>query len=263
MVKKDLGLILAIVFASSVISGSLVFLGMQLKGNSSSAQATVENIELAFDNYVKKQEQKQAELQRQANAEEDKKNTENAKNLKPVSKSEHIRGSVNAPISVVTYSDFECPYCKLFHPTTEELVTAYPEKVNVVYRHWPLDFHDPLATHEAVASECVAELGGNDAFWQFADGLYATTTSNGDGINDEQMLALATAVGVDKTAFSTCLKSGKYDQKIQQDIAEGAKAGVTGTPGNFVMNNKTGEVVFVKGAQDLRYFQTVIDPMLK
>src|SRR3990172_9010082 len=100
--------------------------------------------------------------------------------LRPVSKGrDHIRGDPAAPVTLVEYSDFECPFCKRFHGTVKKLVDESGGRVRWVFRHFPLDdLHPVKARKEAVASECAAELGGNDAFWKFADRFFELTPSN-------------------------------------------------------------------------------------
>lgn len=257
--NNNIGLIVAIIFASSVISGSLVYFGMQVAGRGT-GNVTVEMLEQAFDNYVKKQQQKQADSQ-QADTQ---KKQEMVKNVKPVSPEDHIRGNKDATISLIEYSDYECPFCKKFHPMAQEVMRMYGNDINWVYRHYPLDFHDPMATNEAMASECVAELGGNDAFWEYTDLIYTRTKSNGHGLALEDLPKMAAEVGVNSEAFQKCLDSGKYRSKVQKDIAEGSNAGVQGTPGSILVNNKTGEAILIEGAQDpTRYFKPAIDQLLK
>lgn len=263
MGKKDLGLILAIVFASAAVSGSLVFFGMRVTG-SGGGDVTVEKIEQGFENFVKKQQEQALKDQQLANSEEDKKNAEMAKNVRPVSRTEdHIRGDVNAEITLIEYSDFECPFCKKFHPTAQQILDSYGGKVNWVYRHYPLGFHDPLATKEAEASECANELGGNDKFWAYADLIYKTTSSGGNGLTEDDLVQMAKDVGLNQNAFTTCLSSGKYLDRIKKDIENGEAAGVSGTPGNLIVNNKTGDIKSVDGAQPFGAFKVVIDAMLK
>lgn len=258
--KKDLGLILAIIFASSAISGSLVFFGMQVAGKGGGGDVTVEKIEQGFEAFVKKQQAEQQEAQEQAAI----KSSEDAKNVRPVSKTDdHIRGNKDAQITLIEYSDFECPYCKKFDPIAKQVIAAYGDKVNWVYRHYPLDFHDPMATKEAEASECVAELAGNDAFWMFADLVYDNTQSGGNGLTMDQVTDFAVRSGANKAQFTACLESGKYLAKVKADIQNGNDSGISGTPGNILINNATGEIVTVDGAQPLSTFKKAIDPMLK
>lgn len=180
--------------------------------------------------------------------------------VKPVSASDHIKGNPNAKLTIIEYSDYECPFCKRFHPTSLELMKQYGDKIRWVFRHYPLSFHQN-AQKEAEASECIAELGGNDAFWQFTDKIFERTTSNGTGFALDQLGPLASELGVDQTQFQTCLDSGKYAKRVQQDIAEGSSAGVTGTPATFVIDSK-GKSQLVTGAQPIEAFKTIIDQAL-
>ena len=167
--NKNIGMIFTIVFAAVVISGSLLFLGFQMQDSGGSAsmmddEYLDEKIEEGIENFIKKQQEEQMKAM-----EEQKKAAEaKAKDVKPVSENEHIRGDKNAKISLIEYSDYECPYCKRFHDTPKQVLEEYEGKVNWVYRHFPLGFH-ATATPKAIASECVAELGGNDKFWEFSD----------------------------------------------------------------------------------------------
>src|SRR5690349_16280049 len=137
-----------------------------------------EQIELGIQNYIKKQEAAQVA----ARAEEERQAAQKANAIRRISASrDHIYGNPDAPISLVEYSDFECPFCKRFHSTAKEIIDAYGGKVNWVYRHFPLSMHNPGAEKQAEASECVAQLGGNDAFWKYANAIYARTQSNGNG----------------------------------------------------------------------------------
>lgn len=91
--------------------------------------------------------------------------------IKEVTSSDHVRGNVNAPITLIEFSDFDCPFCKRFHPTMTQLLDEYPDKVRWVYRHLPLTDLHPNAAKKALASECAAEQG---KFWEFADRLIET-----------------------------------------------------------------------------------------
>ncbi len=262
--NSQLGLILAIIFASSVISGSLVFFGMRFQAQSSSSgQVTVDMIEEALQNFQTKYQQKQAQAQQQQQADQQKKAAEMAKNVKPVSEEDHVRGKADAEISLIEYSDLECPFCQRFHPTAQELLANNEGKVNWVFRHFPLSIHDPKATEEAIASECVAEMKGNDAFWKFIDGVYENSQLNGKGLSNEEYGKLLTSIGISQTALDNCVASGQYDQKIKKSIEEGVGIGIEGTPGSVLINHKTGKVFFIPGAQDTQVFQQAIDELLK
>jgi protein-disulfide isomerase len=182
--------------------------------------------------------------------------------VKPVDpKTDHIRGDKNAKVFVIEYSDFECPFCKRHHPTMQQLMTDYGGKVAWVYRQYPLSFHQN-AQKEAEASECAAELGGNDAFWKFTDKIFERTTSNGTGFALDALGPLAKEIGLNQQAFQKCLDSGKYAAKVAQDEQEGQAAGVSGTPGNIVWT-KDGKSQLVEGAVPLQSLKSVIDPLLK
>ncbi len=218
-----------------------------------------QQIELGIQSYIKKQE----EAQTAARAEEERQTSEKAKKVRRVSASrDHIYGNPNAPVSLIEYSDFECPFCKRFHSTAKEVVDAYGGKVNWVYRHFPLGMHNPGAQKEAEASECVHQLGGNDAFWKYANAIYTRTQSNGKGFPLTQLVPLGKEIGLDEKQLTECIESGKYAGRVQEDLDEGIKIGVTGTPANFLLRNDTGEVVVKIGALPVDSFKPDIDKLL-
>ncbi len=169
---------------------------------------------------------------------------------------EHLRGTANALITIIEYSDLECPFCARVHPTIKQAVDDYDGKVNWVFRHYPLSFH-ANAQKAAEATECATELGGNDKFWAMTDMLYEK------GSDNSQLGAYAKAIGLNEAAFKTCLDSGKFAQKIDDMMQTGVDAGVQGTPGNIIYNNKTKAAVMVSGAQPIANFKTAIDGLLK
>lgn len=180
--------------------------------------------------------------------------------IKPISSTDHVRGNANAKVTLVDYSDLECPFCKNFNPTLQGLLKTYDGKIKLAYRHFPLSFHQN-AQKEAEASECVAELGGNDKFWQFVDTVFERTTSNGLGFALEKLGPLAAELGVDQAQFQACLDSGKYTQLVKDETADGTTGGVSGTPSTFIIDAK-GNSQLVVGAQPLESMKTVIDQAL-
>jgi protein-disulfide isomerase len=175
-----------------------------------------------------------------------------------VTDTDHILGNPDAPITVIEYSDFQCPFCSRVLPTMKQLRADYGDKVNIVYRHFPLSFH-PQAQKSAEASECVAELGGNDAFWSYHDKLFENQATLGPDL----FVKLAKDLGVDEAQFKACLDGGKYAKLVQDQMSGGSAAGVQGTPGSFVVNNDTGEAQSISGAVPVESFKAVIDGMLQ
>jgi len=156
---------------------------------------------------------------------------------------DHIKGSTDADLYVVEYSDLECPFCKRYNDEVlSRLENEYKDndRISFVFRHFPLDspftseIH-PTATDDAVASECVADLNGDEAFFAYKSELFADTSTG--SLRDADLLnklsELAVNVGVDKTAFENCY--AKQDlTKVTADFNDGRNNGVEGTPTVFV-----------------------------
>lgn len=263
--RMHTGLIVAIVFAGISISASLIFYGVQLR-QASVNKAAIDETELAqrIEIGIEKYVQKQREAQGRVRDQQRRLSSEKAKNVRRVSSTrDHIYGNPEAKISLIEYSDFECPFCARFHPTAKKVVQAYGGKVNWVYRHFPLGFHNPGAQKQAEASECANELGGNEAFWNYADLIYERTHSNGNGFPLDKLVPLAKEIGLDERKFQTCLDSGKYTARVEEDFIEGTQIGINGTPGNILLNNETGAVAVRPGAIPLAALKVEIDKLLK
>ncbi len=177
-----------------------------------------------------------------------------------VTDADHIRGDKNAPLAFIEYSDIECPFCKRFHPTMLQMMDEYDGKVKWVYRHFPLSFH-ANAVKEAEATECANELGGNDAFWNYLDALFERTRSNGTGFALDDLVPLAKELGLDESKFKECLDSGKYEDHVQADMAGGSSAGVSGTPGSFLVD-ADGNARLISGALPFSSIKSLIDAAL-
>jgi len=180
--------------------------------------------------------------------------------MPPVTSQDHIRGSASAAVTLVEYSDYECPFCKQFQPSLQRLIQEESGKVRWVYRQFPLSFHQN-AEKESEAGECVAELGGNDAFWNFTDKIYKRTTSNGTGFALTDLPGLAAEVGVARKPFEDCLNSGKYATIVQQSESGGSAAGIDGTPGTFLIN-KQGKTQLIPGAVPYEQLKQAVESML-
>ncbi len=181
--------------------------------------------------------------------------------MKPVSSTEHILGSVNAEFTIIEYSDTECPFCKVFHNTMKEVMSSYSGRMAWVYRHLPIPQLHSRAPKEAEATECVAELAGNTAFWTYLDKIFTTTGSN-DTLDPAQLPKLATQVGVSEAAFNNCLSSGKYTDLVEKSAQEGFSSGARGTPYSLILVD--GKVVAtINGAEPLASVKAKIDAILK
>ena len=158
-------------------------------------------------------------------------------NIKPISDQDHILGDKNSKVVVIEYSDLECPFCKTFHKTMHDILTQYSSNVAWIYRQYPIPSLHPKAPHEAEASECAFEQGGNAAFWKYIDRILAITPSN-NGLDEKELMNTADYIGLNSSSFYTCLQSGKYTDLIQTDMDDGNKAGVSGTPTSFIVGQK-------------------------
>ena len=159
------------------------------------------------------------------------------------------KGADNAPVTVVKFEDFHCPFCKEAQRTLNEVGAHYGERVRIVHKDYPIDSLHPQARLAHVAARCAGEQG---KFWPYHDALYAAAP-NASG---ENLKNIALQTGMDLDRFAVCLASGKYAQAIQSDIDEGTKAGVTGTPAFFINGR------LISGAQPLEQFVRVVDEEL-
>jgi protein-disulfide isomerase len=181
--------------------------------------------------------------------------------LRPVTDDDWIRGDINAPVKVIEFSDFECPFCKMFHQTMIEIMKEYKGKVAWIYRHFPLDVLHKKARKEAEAAECVGYLGGDSAFWLFADKIFEVTPSN-DGLDHNLLPDLAFQAGVDKENFKRCLNEGRYAKNVEEDANEALKMGIRGTPTSIVIA-PNGKKFLIQGARPYSQVKDVIEEALR
>ena len=181
--------------------------------------------------------------------------------VEAVNSSDHILGSKTAEIVVIEYSDFECPFCKVFHNTMHQIVDEYDGKVAWVYRHFPIEQLHSKAKKESEASECAFDQGGNTLFWKYIDRLFATTNSN-DSLDLAKLPQIASDLGLNVDLFNECLENGKYTKKIEDDIVKAMDAGASGTPYSVIIN-KDGKQTLIKGAEPIENVRLKIDSALK
>ena len=160
-----------------------------------------------------------------------------------------VRGSENAPVTIIEFSDFHCPYCKQVQPTLSRILSEYGDRVRLAYRDFPLDQLHPSARKAAEAARCANDQG---KFWEFHDKLYA----GGTDASPETLTRFAREIDMDVVAFQQCVAIGKHRSAIDRDIQEASSLGVTGTPGFFINGR------LVSGAQAYEGFAQVINEEL-
>jgi protein-disulfide isomerase len=159
------------------------------------------------------------------------------------------RGPAGAPVTIVEFSDFQCPYCARVNPTIEKVMAHYGDRVRLVFRDFPLAIH-PQAPKAHEAGRCAAEQG---RFWPMHDRLFADQ----EALGVEGLKASASALGLDRARFDACLDSGRHAAAVKQDLAAGESAGVTGTPAFFINGR------MIAGAHPFSQFSRIIDDELQ
>lgn len=230
--KNALGIPIAIVISALLIAGAIIYTGSANKkdtlqaGKGATAEQTTGDVEIP-----------------------------------PVTDKDHIRGNPNATVVIVEYSDYDCPFCKNFHETMNKIMAEYGKdgRVAWVYRHLPLEQLHPNAHGIAAASECVAELGGNEAFWKFSDLIFGERSTI-EQTNVAKLPEYAEKSGVDKVKFNACVDAGTYTEKIKEDVVVAFKTGARGTPYSILMVGDQQGVI--NGAQPYATVKQMIDTVL-
>lgn len=186
----------------------------------------------------------------------------NTDKVNPVTADDHIRGDVNAPIKLVEYSDFDCPFCSRFHDVMNDVIEKYDGEVAWVFRQFPLEQLHPQAPAVAVASECVAEIGGNDAFWKYADAYFGARGSGDKTAHSELIPRSVTSAGVSQQAFTECFESGRLTEAVQSDMDNAVETGGRGTPWSIIVG-PSGKTYPVNGALPIQALEQIIDLAIK
>ncbi|HYK87999.1 MAG TPA: thioredoxin domain-containing protein [Acidobacteriota bacterium] len=163
---------------------------------------------------------------------------------------EPVRGPEKAPVTIIEFSDFQCPYCRSFSTTLERVMKEFGSEVRLVYRQFPLNEIHPMAEKAAEASLCAQDQG---KFWEMHDTMFKDQAN----LKVEDLKIKASGLGLDASAFNACLDSGKYAQRIQKDARDGAAAGASGTP-SFFVNGR-----FFNGAIPYEQMATIIKEELQ
>lgn len=181
--------------------------------------------------------------------------------IRPVDETDHIKGNPNAPILVVEYSDYDCPFCKQFHETMTRIMEEYGVSGNVawVYRQFPIAQLHPNAERISQSALCIGDIGGNDAFWKYTDLIFAERDIS-EPTNISKLPEYAEKVGVKKDEFLACLESGKNRAVLDASLKDGASAGISGTPQSYVIVGN--QMATIQGAQPYSVVKQIIDNLL-
>ena len=182
------------------------------------------------------------------------------KALAPVTADDHIRGNPNAPVVVIEYSDFDCPFCKQFHETMQRIMEEYGTggRVAWVYRHFPLESLHPSAPHIAEASECVASLAGNDAFWKFSDLIFGEREIN-ELTNMARLEEFAVSAGAKLEDFESCMDTREKRNLVDADFQNAVAIGARGTPYSVILIGE--EQIVINGAQPYTVVKQMLDSL--
>ena len=177
--------------------------------------------------------------------------------VNPITAEDHVFGASNPDVYVIEYSDYQCPFCERFHVTMKDIVGEYSGRVAWVYRHFPLESIHPEARPAAIASECIATLGGADAFWQFTDQLFADQKS----MSAARYRDIARTLGINEQAFTDCTVSDAPGDRVDSDFQNGQDLGGQGTPFNVILTRK-GDTLTFSGALPKNQVKVLVDRAL-
>ena len=199
---------------------------------------------------------------------------QSADGMAPVTNADHILGNPAAPIKLVEYSDPSCPYCQAFNPTMEQVINQYGPggQVAWVYRQFPLDkpvegggILHPNSGRQAEAFECAASIGGNKSFFAYEERWFSVFPQDGasraEATDNAQIIQTAKDIGLDMTAFTACIGTGKFKDKLDASYADGINAGITGTPYTILIT-PSGTKIPLEGAASYATLKNSIDALL-
>ena len=174
----------------------------------------------------------------------------NAKHLLPQEKRDHIQGPIDAPIALVEYGDYECPYCGGAHPVVKAIQKSLGDRLCFAFRNFPLVNSHPHAEHAAEAAEAA---GAQGRFWEMHDSLY----ENQIALEDEDLAQYAEALGLDARRLMNEVLQGAHTARVREDFRSGARGGVNGTP-TFFLNGKRYD-----GEWDRRHLLATIEEIIE
>lgn len=181
--------------------------------------------------------------------------------VRPVDTTDYIRGNPNAPIMLIEYSDYDCPFCKQYHDTLRQVLDEYgvTGQVGWVYRQFPIAQLHPNAPKISQAALCVGELGGQTAFWDFTDNIFSRRNFD-DFTNVTRLEEYATDTGVALPQYQSCINSGRHIDTVEAEIRNAFAAGVRGTPHTVIVFGN--EQAVINGAQSYTALKSIIENLV-
>lgn len=178
-----------------------------------------------------------------------------------VDASDYIKGNPNAPILIVEYSDYDCPYCKQYHTTLKQIMDEYGVNGRVawVYRQFPIGQLHPNSPKISEAALCAGSLGGSDAFWTFTDMVFEEREID-EPTNMVKLPEYAEASGVSRGEFEACVNSGKMEAEVKKSVEDAFNIGARGTPYTVIMVGS--EQAVVNGAQSYETVKSILDNLI-
>jgi protein-disulfide isomerase len=188
-------------------------------------------------------------------------NTAAASTVRSVSESDYILGNPNAPIVMIEYSDYDCPFCKQFHATMHQILDEYgvTGRLAWVYRQFPLvDLH-PNAPQISEAALCVGDIAGNNAFWTFSDAVFDSRVET-EFTNVTKLPEFAAAAGVSRSEFTECMNSDRMMDTLKADLSDGLAAGAQGTP--YTVIKVGNQEAVINGAQPYTVVKGIVENLI-
>lgn len=182
-------------------------------------------------------------------------------NPRVVDATDYIRGNPNAPILIIEYSDYECPFCKQYHTTMNQIMDEYgvTGKVAWVYRQFPLNQLHPNATKISEAALCVGEIGGNESFWKFSDKIFDERDLNAP-TNMTKLIEFANVAGVSEADYISCINSGHQQENVLASAEEGFRIGARGTP--YTVVTVGNQQAVINGAQPYEVVKVTVQNLI-
>lgn len=179
-------------------------------------------------------------------------------NLEKIGLSDYVRGNKDASVTLVEYSDFECPSCQRMHPVYDKILQKFGSSVRFVQRMFPLP-QNINAEKEAEAVLCAGKIGGEKTYWKYGDEIFKRTTGKegGEGFALDKLLPLAKELGVSEKAFGKCLDKEEMAGRVQKEKKSGEIAGVVQLPSLFILT-KNNQNMLVSGEESFQTLQLIV-----